>query len=63
MASRLALFVATALCASAATLAAAAPILPLAAHRAAYDISLADSSSSGAVVCSDADFGHRTHRL
>ena len=45
MASRLALFVATALCASSATLAAAAPILPLASHRAAYDISLADSSS------------------
>ncbi len=44
MASRFAFFVATALCASSAALAAAAPILPLAAHRAAYDISLANSS-------------------
>ncbi len=44
MASRLALFVATTLCASSAALAAAAPILPLASHRAAYDISLADTS-------------------
>jgi hypothetical protein len=44
MVSRFALYLATALCASSAALAEAAPVLPLASHRAAYDISLADSS-------------------
>jgi hypothetical protein len=44
MVSRFALFVATVLCASSGALAEAAPVLPLASHRAAYDISLADSS-------------------
>jgi hypothetical protein len=44
MVSRFALYLATALCASSAALAEAAPILPLASHRAAYDISLADTS-------------------
>jgi len=44
MSSRFALFVATALCASSAALAEVSPVVPLAAHRAAYDISLADSS-------------------
>jgi hypothetical protein len=44
MVSRFALYIATALCASSAALAEAAPVLPLASHRAAYDISLADSS-------------------
>jgi EipB-like len=44
MVSRFALYLATVLCASSAALAEAAPVLPLASHRAAYDISLADSS-------------------
>ena len=44
MVSRLALCAATVLCASSLALAEASPVLPLAAHRAAYDISLADSS-------------------
>jgi hypothetical protein len=44
MVSRFALYLATALCASSAALAEAAPVLPLASHRAAYDISLAESS-------------------
>jgi len=44
MSSRFALLVATALCASSAALAEVSPVVPLAAHRAAYDISLADSS-------------------
>src|SRR6516165_1015692 len=44
MVSRFALYVATVLCASSAALAETAPVLPLASHRAAYDISLADSS-------------------
>jgi len=44
MVSRFALYLAVALCASSAALAEAAPVLPLASHRAAYDISLADSS-------------------
>jgi hypothetical protein len=44
MVSRFALYLATVLCASSAALAEAAPILPLASHRAAYDISLADTS-------------------
>ena len=38
------LYLATALCASSAALAEAAPVLPLASHRAAYDISLVDTS-------------------
>jgi len=42
--SRLALFAATVLCVSSARLAEATPVLPLASHRAAYDISLADAS-------------------
>jgi hypothetical protein len=45
MVSRFALYLATVLCASSAALAEAAPVLPLASHRAAYDISLADTSS------------------
>ena len=44
MVSRFAVYVATVLCASSAALAETAPVLPLASHRAAYDISLADSS-------------------
>jgi hypothetical protein len=44
MVSRFALYLATVLCASSAALAEAAPVLPLASHRAAYDISLADTS-------------------
>ena len=44
MVSRFALYLATALCASSAALAEVAPVLPLASHRAAYDISLADTS-------------------
>jgi hypothetical protein len=44
MVLRFALYLATALCATSATLAEAAPVLPLASHRAAYDISLADST-------------------
>jgi hypothetical protein len=44
MASRFVLYLATALTASSAALAEAAPVLPLASHRAAYDISLVDSS-------------------
>jgi hypothetical protein len=44
MVSRFALYLATALCASSAALAEAAPVLPLASHRAAYDISLAETS-------------------
>jgi hypothetical protein len=44
MLSRFALYIAMVLCASSAALAEAAPVLPLASHRAAYDISLADSS-------------------
>lgn len=44
MVSRLAVWFATVLCASSAALAETAPVLPLASHRAAYDISLADSS-------------------
>src|ERR1700689_1555944 len=44
MVSRFAFHFATVLCASSAALAEASPILPLASHRAAYDISLADSS-------------------
>jgi EipB-like len=46
MVSRFTFYVATALCASSAALAEAAPVLPLASHRAAYDISLGDSSGS-----------------
>jgi hypothetical protein len=44
MVSRFALYAVTILCASSAALAEAAPVLPLVAHRAAYDISLEDSS-------------------
>jgi envelope integrity protein B len=44
MGSRFAIFMATVLCASSAALAQTSPVLPLASHRAAYDISLADSS-------------------
>src|ERR1700677_2499025 len=44
MVSRFAFYFATVLCASSAALAEASPVLPLASHRAAYDISLADSS-------------------
>src|SRR5215468_4608925 len=44
MVSRFALYFATALCTSSVALAEAAPVLPLASHRAAYDISLADTS-------------------
>src|SRR6202167_4531182 len=44
MVSRFAFYFATVLCASSSALAEASPILPLASHRAAYDISLADSS-------------------
>jgi hypothetical protein len=44
MGSRFAIFVATVLCASSTVLAETSPVLPLASHRAAYDISLADSS-------------------
>src|SRR6202046_653449 len=46
MVSRFSLYFATVLCASSAALAEASPILPLASHRAAYDISLADSSGT-----------------
>jgi hypothetical protein len=45
MVSRFAVCVAAVLCASSAALAQTSPVLPLASHRAAYDISLADSSS------------------
>jgi hypothetical protein len=45
MLSRLALSVAAVLCASAAALGDTSPILPLASHRAAYDISLVDPSA------------------
>lgn len=45
MVSKFAVCVAAALTASSAALAETAPVMPLAAHRAAYDISLADSSS------------------
>ena len=45
MVSQFAVCVATILCAASAALAQAAPVLPLASHRAAYDISLADSST------------------
>ena len=44
MVSRFAFFFATVLCASSAALAEASPVLPLVSHRAAYDISLADST-------------------
>jgi hypothetical protein len=44
MVSRFALCAAAVVCASSLALAEASPILPLASHRAAYDISLADSS-------------------
>jgi envelope integrity protein B len=44
MVSRFAVCAAAFLCASSATLAQTSPVLPLAAHRAAYDISLLDSS-------------------
>ena len=44
MVSRFVVFVATVLCASSAAVAQTSPVLPLASHRAAYDISLADSS-------------------
>jgi hypothetical protein len=44
MSSRFGLYVAAVLCASSAALAEASPVLPLVSHRAAYDISLADSS-------------------
>ena len=44
MVSRFAVWFASVLCASSAALAETAPVLPLASHRAAYDISLADSS-------------------
>ena len=44
MVSRFVPYLATALCASSVALAEAAPVLPLASHRAAYDISLADTS-------------------
>ncbi len=44
MGSRFAIFLAMVLCASSAALAQTSPVLPLASHRAAYDISLADSS-------------------
>ena len=44
MVSRFAVWFAAVLCASSAALAETAPVLPLASHRAAYDISLADSS-------------------
>ena len=46
MVSRFTLYVATALCASSAAFAEAAPVASLASHRAAYDISLADSLGS-----------------
>ena len=42
MVSRFAFYFATVLCASSAALAEASPVLPLASHRAAYDISLAE---------------------
>lgn len=45
MVSQFAVCVASILCAASAALAQAAPVLPLASHRAAYDISLADSST------------------
>jgi hypothetical protein len=45
MVSRFAVCVAVVLCASSAAHAQTSPVLPLASHRAAYDISLADSSS------------------
>jgi hypothetical protein len=44
MLSRFAVWFAAVLCASSAALAETAPVLPLASHRAAYDISLADSA-------------------
>jgi hypothetical protein len=44
MVSRFAVCVAAILCASSAALAQTSPVLPLASHRAAYDISLVDSS-------------------
>ena len=44
MVSRFAVWFASVLCACSAALAETAPVLPLASHRAAYDISLADSS-------------------
>ena len=46
MVSRFAVSVAAILLGSAATLAETSPVLPLASHRAAYDISLADPSAS-----------------
>jgi hypothetical protein len=46
MVSRFALYAAACLCVASSAFAEAAPILPLAAHRAAYDISLADSPGS-----------------
>jgi hypothetical protein len=46
MVSRFAVFFAAFLCASSAALAQTSPVLPLAAHRAAYDISLVDSAGS-----------------
>ena len=44
MVSRFAFYFAAVLCASSAALAEASPVMPLASHRAAYAISLADSS-------------------
>ena len=44
MVSRFAFYFATVLCASSTALAEASPVMPLASHRAAYDISLADTS-------------------
>ena len=46
MVSRFAVCAAALLCAASAALAQTSPVLPLAAHRAAYDISLVDSSGS-----------------
>jgi hypothetical protein len=46
MVSRFAVCAAALLCATSAALAQTSPVLPLAAHRAAYDISLVDSSGS-----------------
>jgi hypothetical protein len=46
MVSRFAVCLATILCASSASLAQTSPVLPLASHRAAYDVSLVDASGA-----------------
>ena len=63
MGSRFAIFVATVLCASSAALAQTSPVLPLASHRAAYDISLARCLGSDTIVRPDANLRHRPHRV